>query len=98
MSPKRRSPTLRRRPPRAARRIDGRRRFHVHLHVGWRPASEAVRGDPRPMITVRKRTRVLLVEDDVAWASLTREAFAESAPDVRLEILTGGDDAIERMT
>ncbi|MCU1378819.1 MAG: hypothetical protein JWN29_1802 [Acidimicrobiales bacterium] len=42
-------------------------------------------------------TRVLLIEDDAAWASLTREAFIEAAPGTRLEILTDGDEALARL-
>lgn len=41
--------------------------------------------------------RIMLVEDDRAWAALTREAFLEVAPDVRLEIVAEGDLAITRL-
>jgi diguanylate cyclase (GGDEF)-like protein len=40
---------------------------------------------------------VLLIEDDVAWADLTREAFVEVAPDTEVEVLHGGEDALRRL-
>ena len=49
------------------------------------------------MTATRIATRVLLIEDDPAWAGLTREAFVEAAPEARLEILTSGDEAVARL-
>lgn len=40
---------------------------------------------------------VLLVEDDPAWAMLTREAFAEAAPQVSVEWCSTGSGALARL-
>jgi CheY-like chemotaxis protein len=40
---------------------------------------------------------VLLVEDDRAWALLTREAFRDVAPDVEVEVAETGTLALERL-
>lgn len=42
--------------------------------------------------------RVLVVEDDAAWAELTQEAIHEVAPDVAVDIVRGGDEAIAVLT
>lgn len=38
--------------------------------------------------------RVVIVEDDPAWVMLAREAFRDAAPDVELELLADGDEAL----
>lgn len=49
------------------------------------------------MSALATSTAILLIEDDPAWAGLTREAFLEVAPDVRLELITDGGHAVERL-
>lgn len=41
--------------------------------------------------------RILVVEDDVPTSSLLTQAFEETAPEVTIEVVGRGDDAIERL-
>jgi len=43
------------------------------------------------------RNQLLLVEDDSAWAALTREAFLEVAPEFRIEVAPDGGTAVARL-
>ena len=45
---------------------------------------------------MRSIRTVLLVEDDPAWARLTREAFSDAAPDVSVEWCSTGTAALDR--
>jgi CheY-like chemotaxis protein len=48
-------------------------------------------------VSVHAVERVLLVEDDRAWAMLTCEAFADVAPEVSVEWCRSGQDALARL-